>query len=317
MVSTVDGLAAGSVLGSVSLVSGSNVLYVINGVNISTYTDILTMASPAIASPAEGDIVLAGAAVVAITPVENNPLGTYSVQWNTRSDFLGTGAVVAIPAVINSVNLNTGATAVPAGATIYIRVRATGPVFGPWSDTVSFETQLTQGAINAPAILSPVAGGTGPGGYDAELNPTFNWGVIGGATNYKFQLAMDASFDDPIVDETLGNVLVYKLDSMTLDYGTTYYWRVMAISATSETEWSAAVGFTTMAEPVETQEPVTVTDAPDIVITIPPASSVPAITLEPTPVEETPAGYIWAIIIIGAVLVIAVIVLIVRTRRSV
>jgi hypothetical protein len=276
------------------------------------------MAVPTILSPAEGDIILAAAAAVSIAPIENNPRGTYQVQWSTRSDYLGAvGAFVAIPGVINSVALAN----VPNGATIYIRVQATGPVAGPWSDTISFETQLTQGAINAPTILSPIAGGTGPGGYDAELNPTFNWGVIGGATNYEFQLAMDASFDSPIVDMTgadaLGNVLVYKLDSMTLDYGTTYYWRVRAISASSETEWSAAVGFTTMAEPEEAPDPVTVTNAPDIVITIPPASSVPAITLEPTPVEETPAGYIWAIIIIGAVLVIAVIVLIVRTRRSV
>ena len=209
----------------------------------------------------------------------------------------------------------------PAGMTIYLRVQATGTVFGPWSDVITFETQLTAGAINAPAINSPVVGGTGPGGYDASINPTFTWGVIGGATNYEFQLAMDASFDSPIVDmsgaDALGNVLVYKLDTMTLDYGTTYYWRVRAISATSETAWSAAVGFTTMAEPVETEPPVTVTDAPDVIITIPPADPAPTITLEPTPIEETPAGYIWAIIIIGAVLVIAVIVLIVRTRRSV
>jgi uncharacterized integral membrane protein len=314
-----DALAAGSTLGKMTLTEGSNIIYAINGALISTYTDILTMAVPTILSPAEGDIVLAAAAAVSITPVENNPppVGTYQVQWNTRSDYLGAGNILAIPAVINAVNLNTLAIPVPAGSTIYVRVQTTGPVFGPWSDTVSYETQLTAGAINAPAILSPIAGGTGPGGYNAELNPTFNWGVIGGATNYKFQLAMDASFDDPIVDETLGNVLVYKLESMTLDYGTTYYWRVMAISATSETAWSAAVGFTTMAEPAETEPPVTVTDAPDVIITIPPAEPAPTITLEPTPIEETPAGYIWAIIIIGAVLVIAVIVLIVRTRRSV
>jgi hypothetical protein len=323
MVSGGDGLAVGSTLGKMTVTEGSNIIYAINGAaGVSTYTDILTMAVPTIVSPAEGDIVLAAAAAVSVTPIDNNPLGTYEVQWSIRSDYLGAvGNVLALPQVINAINLNVVGNTVPAGATIYIRVRTTGPVFGPWSDTVSFETQLTAGAINAPAILSPIAGGTGPGGYNAELNPTFNWGVIGGATNYEFQLAMDASFDDPIVDLTgadaLGNVLVYKLDTMTLDYSTTYYWRVRAISATSETAWSAAVGFTTMAEPAETEPPVTVTDPPDVVITIPPAEPAPTITLEPTPIEETPAGYIWAIITIGAVLVIAVIVLIVRTRRSV
>jgi hypothetical protein len=329
MVSGGDGLAATSQLGKMTLTEGSNIIYALNDFGgtgvatmVSTYTDILTMAVPTILSPAEGDIVLAAAAAVSISPVANNPGGTYQVQWSTRSDYLGAvGNIIAIPGIINAINLNVVGNTVPAGATIYIRVQTTGPVFGPWSDTVSFETQLTAGAINAPAILSPIAGGTGPGGYNAELNPTFNWGVIGGATNYEFQLAMDASFDDPIVDLTgadaLGNVLVYKLDTMTLEYGTTYYWRVRAISATSETAWSAAVGFTTMAEPAETEPPVTITDPPDVIITIPPAEPAPTITLEPTPIEETPAGYIWAIIIIGAVLVIAVIVLIVRTRRSV
>jgi hypothetical protein len=328
-----DGLAATATLTALSLVTGSNIVYAIDpagvpGPAIVTYTDTMTGAVPAVASPAEGEIVLAGAATVTITPIPGVIFGAYQVQWNTRADWLGIGNVIPFPAVINAVNLNDvgglgvpGAIPIPAGTTIYYRVRAIGPVFGPWSATMSLETQLVAGAINAPAFTSPVAGGTGQGGYNAELNPTFSWTNIAGATNYEFQLAAEAGFTDPIVDFTgddaLANVLVYKLTTLTLDYGTTYYWRVRAISATSETAWSAAIGFTTMDEPVETEPPVTVTDAPDIVITIPPASDVPDITLVPPVEEPTAQGYIWAIIIIGAVLVIAVIVLIVRTRRSV
>jgi hypothetical protein len=321
-VAAADGLAAGSALGTISLIEGSNVLYAINTalVTISTYTDILTQAMPTVLSPAEGDILLATAAAVAIEPIPGvGPAGTYQVQWSTDSLFnpAAPGATLAVPAGLNRVALAN----VPAGATIYFRVQATGPVFGPWSPTISFETQLTAGPINAPAILSPVVGGTGPGGYDADLNPTFTWGNIAGATNYEFQMAMDASFADPIIDYTgddaLGNVLVYQLTTMTLDYGTTYYWRVRGISATSETAWSAAVGFTTMSEPVETEPPVTVTQAPDITVQMPEQPTPTTVTFEPAPVEETAQGYIWAIIIIGAVLVIAVIVLIVRTRRSV
>jgi hypothetical protein len=322
-----------------SLVEGSNIIFAADPAlaAIYTFTDTLSQAIPVITSPSEGDIVLAGAAAVSITPITGNTFGAYVAQWNTRADYLGTGNTVGIPGVLNTVNLgtaagvgpdwipgnadDTAAIPIPTGTTIYLRVRATATLFGPWSDTVSFETQLTTGAINAPAILSPVRNGTGPGGYDALLNPTFNWGPIGGATNYEFQLAMDASFADPIIDYTgddaLGNILVYQLTTMTLDYGTTYYWRVKGVSATSETEWSAAIGFTTMYEPVETEPPVTVTDAPDITITMPDQPTPTTVTFEPAPIEETAQGYIWAIIIIGAVLVIAVIVLIVRTRRSV
>jgi hypothetical protein len=319
-----DRLPAGASLTTLSRVDGSNVIYAINAVavpGILTYTDILTGAVPTIVTPSEGDIVLAGAATVTIEPIPDNVGGTYQVQWNTRADWLGVGNVIPFTPT-NTLNLNdlglTGTvpgTALPAGATIYLRVRATGTVFGPWSDVISFETQLTAGAINAPAILSPSENGTGPGGWDAELNPTFTWGVIGGATSYLFQLATDAGMADLIVDENLGNVLVYTLTSMTLDYNTTYYWRVMAISATSETDWSAVVGFTTMAEPAEEEPPVTITEQPQatIVVEIPEATTTEVVV----ETEEVAQGYIWAIIIIGAVLVIAVIVLIVRTRRSV
>jgi NADH:ubiquinone oxidoreductase subunit 6 (subunit J) len=53
---------------------------------------------------------------------------------------------------------------------------------------------------------------------------------------------------------------------------------------------------------------------------VPPAITVepPVITVEPAEAAEAIApGYLWAVIIIGAVLVIALIVLIVRTRRTV
>jgi hypothetical protein len=291
-----------------------------------TYTDILSCPSayPAVTSPEDGAIVLAGAAAVAIEPIAAIPFpgGTYIVQWDTRPDWLGVGNVLVIPATINSVNLNNAPVgpALPAGTTIYYRVSVIAPVNGPWSPTMTLETQLTAGTINAPPILSPSENGTGPGGWDAELNPTFSWGVIAGATNYEFQLATDAGMIDLIVDATgvdaLGNVLVYTLTDITLDYNTTYYWRVRAISATSETEWSAVVGFTTMAEPPPPSEPPTFTQPPEVTFTV-------ELPEQPTPTtvevvqEEVSQGYIWAIIIIGAVLVIAVIVLIVRTRRSV
>lgn len=329
-VAAADGLAAGSVIGVLSLVEGSNIIYAINsaaaplGPTISTYTDILTTAVPTVTSPAEGDVVLAAAAAVAIDPIPNNPTGTYQVQWNTRADYRGVGNVIAIPAVVNAVNLNTAAIPVPAGATIYLRVQATGPVFGPWSASISFETQLVPAAPNAPGII-PAAGGngnTGPGGFNVPLQPTFSWGTVGGATGYELIIATDPGMTDLIVDLTganaLGNVSTYALTGLTLEYSTTYYWQVRGISATSETQWSPITSFTTMAEPVETPPPVTVTDT-TITVDIPeqPTPTTTIVTIEPPAEEKISEGYIYAIIIIGAVLVIAVIVLIVRTRRSV
>ena len=121
---------------------------------------------------------------------------------------------------------------------------------------------------------------------------------------------------DLIVEETLGNVTAYQLVTVSLEYGQTYYWRVRGVSATSTTDWSPITAFTTMLEPEDAPPPVTITDVPPATFTVEIPEQPPATTVEVVQ-EEVGQGYIWAIIIIGAVLVIAVIVLIVRTRRSV
>jgi hypothetical protein len=97
-----------------------------------------------------------------------------------------------------------------------------------------------------------------------------------------------------------------------------YYWRVKALTPT-EGDWSSVGNFIVAAEATSlTTTTVASTTVTSTVITIPQATStiitMPAATQT---VEEVNPTYIWAIIIIGAVLVLAVIVLIVRTRRSV
>jgi hypothetical protein len=302
---TNGGLVAGTTLASLASVEGSNMLFSITGAAIVTYTDTLTTAVPAVVSPSPGEIL--GAVNVVIEPVTNAT--GHQVQWNTRADWLGAGAQVAIAGFPTYAS---GALGCPAGSTIYLRVRVTAPVTGPWSEVFTVETQLAGPvAPNAPAI--PGAQPAANGGTGVDINPTFYWGGVIGATGYEFKLGTTAGMedDDLLVNEVLGNVLAYELTELTLEYSTTYYWMVKAISATSETSWTLAQGFTTMAEPAEEQPPVTVTDQPPatIIVELP--------TPTETVVEEVAQGYIWAIIIIGAVLVIAVIVLIVRTRRSV
>jgi hypothetical protein len=186
---------------------------------------------------------------------------------------------------------------------------------------MSFQTELAAPtAVTAPSNVGPQQGGTGAGGYDAPLNPTFQWSPISNATNYEFQLSTDPNFGSFLINlsgiTALGNVNAYQLAGVTLDYGKTYYWRVRATSANSNTDWSPAYAFSTMAKPTTAPPPVTVTQQSAPTITIPPATST-QIVITQAPTKEVSPTYIWAIIIVGAVLVIAVIVLIVRTRRSV
>ncbi|MES0278471.1 MAG: hypothetical protein ABUK03_01825, partial [Dehalococcoidales bacterium] len=91
----------------------------------------------------------------------------------------------------------------------------------------------------------------------------------------------------------------YAWQGDALDFTTVYYWRVTATGTANSVPISSV--FTTETEAVDPVD-VTTTPAPNITLTVPAA--------------ETPT-YIWFIIAVGFVLTIAVIILIVRTRRVV
>jgi hypothetical protein len=162
---------------------------------------------------------------------------------------------------------------------------------------------------------------------------------VPGITGYNFELTTDPTFATITVG-TASPAVPYLVWGTALEYETAYYWRVQAVTATGVSVWVTSV-FTTVAEP---EPPVTVEPPlpqptptiilptptvtvvpPDVVVTVVP----PDITVDipqPTttiiqpviemPDEVTPM-YIWAIVAIGALLVIAVIILIIRTRRVV
>jgi hypothetical protein len=191
-----------------------------------------------------------------------------------------------------------------ANTTYYWRVRVAdegsllgAPLISPWSQTFKFKTAIGP-TMQRPALQAPLAGETG-----VSLSPTFEWSGIEWAEDYEYELALSPTttaggyFTEPLVALVGADALVstaWKCD-ITLDYSTRYYWHVKALGVDTDTPWSDVGTFTTMAVP-----PAPTTEAPPI--TIPPT-------------EEITPAWIWAIVIIGAILVIAVIVLIVTTRR--
>jgi photosystem II stability/assembly factor-like uncharacterized protein len=201
-------------------------------------------------------------------------------------------------------SLAVGSIELNPNTTYYWRVRVAAessligaPLISPWSETWKFKTAI--GASMArPALQAPW-----PGEPDVSLSPTFEWSGIEWADVYEYELALDPTttaggyFTEPLVALVGTDSLVstaWKCD-ITLDYETRYYWHVKAIGVDTDTPWSDVGTFTTMGVPAE---------AP---------TAQPPITIPPTQ-EITPA-WIWAVVIIGAILVIAVIVLIVTTRR--
>jgi hypothetical protein len=167
-------------------------------------------------------------------------------------------------------------------------------------------------------LTAPQAGSTDM----LATNVPFTWVGVPGATSYMVTLSAKADLSSPIAEATAsGTAFTY---TGTLDYSTPYYWKVVAMNGGVTIGISDVTTFIIMSEPAPVEPPappdvnvdIEAPPAPDVTVEAPP---VPEVTVEYTPPTETPAtpSYIWAIIVIGAVLAIAVIVLIVRTRRPV
>jgi hypothetical protein len=223
---------------------------------------------------------------------------------------------------------------------VMVRVATDKAFQSRWSTAVEFTTLQ---AIAQPENLVP-----SQGMQNAPLLPSFVWTEISNAVEYEFQLSTDPAFGTLLVDETL-EITAYTLKT-ELAYDTNHYWRVRAVSDTGTKSTWCFSNFHTRTEAIPQ---VTVPPAPTPNITLPapqvtvippdvnitlPAPQVtvipPAITVDIPPVvtvtqqaqptlvlpvaepEGTPV-YIWVIVAIGAILVIAVIVLIIRTRRVV
>jgi len=149
-------------------------------------------------------------------------------------------------------------------------------------------------------------------------NIPFSWDPISGATSYAFVLSANADLSSPVSSQPnlTGTAFTY---TGTLTAGP-YYWQVIAYRNNAQVGKSVTGTFiaaapvvvaSTTAAPVVT---ITSVPAPTITITQPAPTT---ITIPQPAVEEITPAWIWGIVGIGAILIIVVIVLIVRTRRSV
>jgi hypothetical protein len=207
----------------------------------------------------------------------------------------------------------------------------TTSAFEPISSFMFSGTFTTNPAVPTypDSELVPNAGAT-----NVPLLVNFQWDAVTGATSYELMidtnLDMSTAKDYTGIAAPAGNSAGdFSLPSTdTLAYNTLYYWEVRAVTATGHSNWSGIWSFTTAMAP---QAVVTVEPAPTPTVVI---TQQPAITITqqsvPTPIYTLPEPditiqqasnstptYIWIIVGVGALLTLAVIVLIIRTRRVV
>jgi hypothetical protein len=189
------------------------------------------------------------------------------------------------------------------GSTYYWKVRVCDPVLSKWSEEQTFTTEMT--AIDFWDLCSPECGGD-----DISIATNFSWDSVSDATSYEVQIATNEDFD-PVLASGTPTTNAW-LGAPELDYGTTYYWRVRVVKDGITSSWVTCI-FTTMAEPAAEQF-----CCPQCGLCFDTQAELEAhwdAMHAPAP-PSTPM-YIWLIIGIGALLVIAVLILIVRTRRTV
>jgi hypothetical protein len=227
--------------------------------------------------------------------------GGISGQWSevttTVPGVVPSGVNVAGGYVYCNLNANTNPSINDLGGTVFALV----------DDQIEPQPSITQAAGGSPVI----------GAYDISIMPMFTWAAVPNAVRYEIMLCEDPSFT---IIEWAYNVdnPFFKVEDEALRYGTTYYWRVRGVldaAGTAFTPWTTGI-FTTEEEPEEVvvdQTPIEVSSAtPEVSVEIPPTK----ITVEPAE-QAIPNYMLWIIVAVGAILVIALIVLIVRTRRVV
>ena len=209
--------------------------------------------------------------------------------------------------------------------TYYWRVRAAQPVISPWSAKWSFTTSLDTEAI-AIRLESPKAGAS-----EVQIKPVFQWSAVAGADVYELLLSPDIHFANPSIIKTGAYALPTTAwqCNVSLNYDTTYYWKVRAISSDTSSAWSAVSAFTTESPPTPSVPPPVMSPVPSPAIPpMPPPPSVPPPappSLPPTPPVPSPAQAPitpgWVIYLIGALsltiilLLIIILALVVGIRR--
>jgi hypothetical protein len=326
-----------------------NVLWSLGSDNkIWSYTDTLNR-------PGSGVSLVGGFISTPFLPViyglDTGGLGTAfsaNVKWNALTNATGymyyVSTVATDPALVDlylaagsifsAFTTATQATipAIGPNTTVYVSVWAVAPVSSFLFDAAPFSFTTPPAVPNWTPNLSPMSGA-----QNVQVGPTvFDWDDVVGATGYEFQIAEGNGIPSGTSTTTLtqsANVI------SNLKNSTFYTWRVRSIAGTVFGDWVTSVFTTEKAEPVvptpttttiqvnipsQTPAPVPTINLPQptvvvnpapITVTVPPGTTLPTPTLV-LPESETPV-YIWIIVAVGALLTIAVIVLIVRTRRVV
>jgi photosystem II stability/assembly factor-like uncharacterized protein len=245
-----------------------------------TYDDTLT-SPPILVSPDKGASAIGNLVDHTVRNINldwETMDGATSYEWECGydDDFTSTSVGFEDSTSASSIRLP----ALEPTTTYHWRVRASSPALSPWSEKRSFTTVMDTEAVTLRPE-SPTAGAIG-----VAVMPVFQWTAVIGAEAYELLVATDADANNPVIAKTdeyalAGNV--WQCD-VSLDYATTYYWKVRATNASTRSAWSTTGVFTTESAPAST-EPPEETLAPMLDHEVP---TIKPLAANPTPVQIEP-----------------------------
>jgi len=139
----------------------------------------------------------------------------------------------------------------------------------------------------------------------------YQWSDVAGADSYELVVSTDASLENP----TILKVDDYALPStawrcnISLDYDTTYYWKVRAISSDTYSAWSAVSAFTTESPPSPLEEP------PPEEAQEPQEPPAPPPPSAPQPTTPDWVKYLFGALLAAVVLLSVIVLILVRGMR--
>lgn len=147
-------------------------------------------------------------------------------------------------------------------ATLYqYRVRAVN-VAGPGTNSATISVTTLVSLPSVPVLVSPADLSIG-----VVASPTLSWTGGGAGTTFTIELATTGVFDAGSMVTTQSGLTATSFDPSTLQYSTTYFWRVNATNAAGTSAYSTIWNFTTQVDPPPTNP------APTIVSLTPPSAS--------------------------------------------
>ncbi|AQX73655.1 hypothetical protein [Dehalococcoides mccartyi] len=279
---------------------GANMLYGIFGASLYVYTDKMAVPVTNVQATATTDSVKVTwdalnvdntGVTVRYFVVVTDATTAYKVAYTVTDDDINQTSTAGITSLTATFKNGVNGFIVSEDTVYQVSVWAVSPVMS-FVGTASVSTQPQP--LTYHVNLMPTNGAS-----NVPVNPVFAWDSVSTAVSYDLILSTDPTFADATKVLATKNLTTnYWAYDGTLTNSTSYYWKVRVNTANSTSEWFPAV-FTTVKADAAVVE---VTNPPAITLTVPQA--------------ETPV-YIWLIVAVGAILTLAVIVLIVRTRRVV